>query len=86
MIPLYGFLQGDTIGLLVLASPDDSMAVLCAKLQAAARARVRAQNNPVAVYANRTLPAGATVADVGMLPLDRFDVRFDVRFDAKGSE
>ena len=40
MIPMYGFLQGDTLGLLVLARPEDTAADLCAKLQSAASVRV----------------------------------------------
>ena len=41
MIPLYGFLQGDSIGLLVLAEESDTAADLAEKLQSAARIRVR---------------------------------------------
>ena len=74
MIPLYGFLAGDTIGLLVLALPTDRAVDLCAKLEAAAALRVRPLNNPVVAYAGRILPAGMTVADAKMAPLERFDV------------
>ena len=38
VIPLYGFLEGDTIGLLVLADEDDTAADVARKLQASARA------------------------------------------------
>jgi hypothetical protein len=74
MIPLYGFLQGDTIGLLVLAVPADTAADLCNKLQAAAALRVRPLENPVVLYAGRTVAADVTVADMRLGPLDRFDV------------
>ena len=40
MIPLYGFLAGDTLGLLILAEEDDTMAELATKLQQAAFVRV----------------------------------------------
>jgi hypothetical protein len=33
MIPLYGFLEGDTIGLLILAEEGDTIAALAQKLQ-----------------------------------------------------
>jgi hypothetical protein len=74
MIPLYGFLQGDTIGLLVLAYPADTAADLCAKLQGAAALRVRPLDNPQVRYGGRILPTTTTVADANMAPLDRFDV------------
>jgi hypothetical protein len=74
MIPLYGFLQGDTIGLLVLAQPADTAADLCAKLQAAAALRVRPLDNPQVRYGGRMLPAATTVAEARMAPLERFDV------------
>ena len=74
MIPLYGFLQGDSIGLLVLAYPADTAADLCSKLQGAAALRVRPLDNPQVRYGGRTLPAAMTVADAKMAPLDRFDV------------
>lgn len=74
MIPLYGFLQGDTIGLLVLALPGDTAADLCAKLQSAAAVRVKAFANPVAIHNGRALPSDATVAELKLGPLDRFDV------------
>jgi hypothetical protein len=74
MIPLYGFLQGDSIGLLVLALPADTAADLCNKLQAAAALRVRPLDNPMLSYAGRTVPGDVTVADLRLGPLDRFDV------------
>jgi hypothetical protein len=40
MIPLYGFLEGDTIGLLVLADEEETLASLADKLQSAASVRV----------------------------------------------
>ena len=74
MIPLYGFLQGDTIGLLVLANGEDTAADLCAKLQAAASVRVRPRGAMVALYKDRRLDPAVTVANLKMAPLERFDV------------
>ena len=75
MIPLYGFLEGDTIGLLVLAEDDDSIADIARKLQAAARLRA-AIDGPVKVLCgDRTLDPRSTVADAGLRPPARFDVR-----------
>jgi hypothetical protein len=74
-MPLYGFLEGDVIGLLILASERDSMAELAGKLQAAAAVRV-APSGPVHVEVRgRRVADGVTVASAGLAALDRFDVR-----------
>jgi hypothetical protein len=75
MIPLYGFLEGDSIGLLVLAQPADTAVELTAKLQSAAAVRVRPLARPVVFYEGKRMPAGLTVAACNMVALDRFDVR-----------
>ena len=54
MIPLYGFLEGDTIGLLVLAQSDDSIREIAGKLQAAARLRVAIDGPVKVLYGGRT--------------------------------
>jgi hypothetical protein len=74
MIPLYGFLQGDTIGLLILARPDDTMEVLAEKLQASASVRVKPRRRVSVIYNQQVLDPLATVARVGLTALDRFDV------------
>jgi hypothetical protein len=43
-IPLYGFLQGDTVGLLILAEKDDTLQSLAQKLQEGASLRVAKKN------------------------------------------
>ena len=75
MIPLYGFLEGDTIGLLVLAQRDDSIAELARKLQAAARLRVAIDGPVDGGLRRQALDPHSTVADAGLQPLARFDVR-----------
>ena len=42
-IPLYGFLEGDTVGLLVLAEEGETILELARKLQDAASIRVAPQ-------------------------------------------
>ncbi len=74
MIPLYGFLAGDTIGMLVLAQPEDDTATLCHKLQSAASVRVAPLARPVVIHRGRRLPAGTTVQEAEIGPLDRIDV------------
>ena len=75
MIPLYGFLEGDTVGLLVLADGDDSIGALAQKLQAAARLRVAVDGPVQVIYGGKTLDPQSTVADNALQPLARFDVR-----------
>jgi hypothetical protein len=74
MIPLYGFLQGDCIGLLVLADENDTAADLIDKLQSAARIRVRAAAMVNVVYQGAIIASNATVGESQMSALDRFDV------------
>jgi hypothetical protein len=74
MIPLYGFLQGDTIGLLILAQPADTMAVLVEKLQSSAAVRVTPRDGMVVLFKDRVLDGRTTVGQAGLTALDRFDV------------
>jgi hypothetical protein len=75
VIPLYGFLEGDTIGLLVLADERDTMTVLADKLQRSAQVRVPGRPRMhVEVRGSRLHPT-ITVGRAGLEPLDRFDVR-----------
>jgi hypothetical protein len=74
VIPLYGFLEGDTIGLLILAQPDDTIEELAEKLQASAAVRVRPIARVTVLFKRRALDPLVTVARAGFTPLDRFDV------------
>jgi hypothetical protein len=74
LIPVYGFLEGDTIGLLILASEQDTAVSLIEKLQTAARSRVAPRTGLRVRFAGRTLRPGETVQVARMHPLDRFDV------------
>ena len=75
MIPVYGFLEGDTIGLLILADEHELVAVTAAKLQSAARLRARI-DGPVAVLLNgKAIDLDTTVHQAGIKALDRLDVR-----------
>jgi hypothetical protein len=74
MIPLYGFLQGDTIGLLILADEGDTIATLAQKLQVSAQVRVTPKAKVVLLHNGRNLDPFMTVGQAGMEALDRFDV------------
>lgn len=73
-IPVYGFLQGDTIGLLILAEETETLQALARKLQDAASLRVAARNPVRVVYNDKIMEPAMTVAQAGFEALDRFDV------------
>jgi Toluene-4-monooxygenase system protein B (TmoB) len=73
-IPLYGFLQGDTIGLLILAEERDTLEVVAQKLQDAASLRVACRERVLVIYNGKTIDRTMTVAEAGLNALDRFDV------------
>jgi hypothetical protein len=73
MMPLYGFLRGDTIGLLILAGEDETVAELGRKLAQAARVRVQTRAALRLIYQGRVLDPKARLREVGMRPLERFD-------------
>jgi hypothetical protein len=73
MIPLYGFLRGDTIGLLILAGEDDTVAELGHKLARAARVRVRTEGPLTLIYRGRALDPKSRLREIGIGPLERFD-------------
>ena len=75
LVPLYGFLEGDTIGLIVLAHDDDPIARVIARLQHSARWRVAKIEDARAFHAGRELDPEQTVAEAGLTPLERIDVR-----------
>ena len=73
-VPLYGFLQGDVVGLLILADDADTLEVLARKLQDAASLRVAARDRVRVVYNDKTMDLTMTIAQAGLQALDRFDV------------
>ena len=75
MIPLYAFLEGDTIGLLLLAYPHETMNQLQTKLFSMARTRVEPNGEYSIQFQGRAVEANATVETLGLTPLDRIDVR-----------
>ena len=74
MIPLYGFLEGDTIGLLVFAEEGDTMADLARKLQKSASIRVATRERVRVLFRGRLLEPSLPLRDAGLEALDRFDV------------
>jgi hypothetical protein len=75
LVPLYGFLEGDTLGLLVLARSSQSVEELATTLRRAARLRAGFDGPAEVTFAGRVLSPSSTVASAGLRPLDRIDVR-----------
>ena len=73
-IPLYGFLEGDTLGLLMLAEEGETVLQLARKLQQAASLRVARIDQIDFIYNGKAIDPGLTVAQAGFQELDRFDV------------
>jgi hypothetical protein len=73
-IPLYGFLQGDVLGLLILAEEDETVHALSERLQEAASLRVAHTQNVRVIYNGNVLDPGLTLRDAGLGTLERFDV------------
>lgn len=74
LIPLYGFLRGDTIGLVILAQETDTIQEVAAKLQEAASIRVAPRPAAEVRYRGRVLDPDRTVAECGLEALERVDV------------
>ena len=74
MIPLYGFLQGDTMGVLLLADEGDTAGVLAQKMVAAAGVRVRPGSELRVLFRGHPVPATTTLERAGIEALDRIDV------------
>jgi hypothetical protein len=79
VIPLYGFMEGDVLGLVVLAHEQDTMADLARQLQEAAALRVAPHSAPTVWFNGAPVADTTTVEAAGLRPLDRFDVRGELR-------
>lgn len=73
-VPLYGFMQGDTVGLLILADEADTVHSLAQKLQDAARIRVASKEQVQVVHNDKVIDPALTIEQAGLQALDRFDV------------
>ena len=74
-VPLYGFMEGDTIGLLIVADEQESVRSLAGKLRDAASLRVDGSSILDVVYRGMVLDPESTLAQADFKPLERFDLR-----------
>jgi hypothetical protein len=73
-IPLYGFVRGDSLGLIVLIDSEHTVAELALRVQRAAAVRVAPAANVGVYFAGARLSPQLTVAGAGLTPLDRIDI------------
>ena len=74
LVPLYGFLRGDTIGLVVLVHDHQTVADIAQVLQQAASMRVTPRAGASVYFRGAKLDPSITVSAAGLGPLDRIDV------------
>jgi toluene-4-monooxygenase system protein B len=74
LVPLHGFLRGDSVGLLLLVHDTDSLEHVARTLIDAAAVRVAPAARARLFAAGVELPLGETVASVGLTPLARVDL------------
>jgi hypothetical protein len=74
LVPVYGFLRGDTVGLLVLVHDDEPVGAIATKLQQAAAVRVPMSPQARVVHRGRSLDLHVPIGRSGIEALDRVDV------------
>jgi len=74
LVPLYGFVQGDTLGLLVLVRTTDTVAELAAVLQEAATMRVAPSLDFYVRHRRARLDPALTIHAAGLTALDRVEL------------
>jgi len=74
LIPLYGFVKGDTLGVLVLVQDRDSVATLIASLAQATELRVPVAERARLFKDGVALDPMLTVAEARLSPLERVDL------------
>lgn len=75
LVPLYGFLAGDTLGVLVLVHDHEPVSLIAERLMAAASARIAPFRPAEVVFRGEVLEATRAVGSCGLVALDRVDVR-----------
>ncbi len=74
VLPLYAFVQGDTMGVVVLGRSDETVAALAERLLRATDLRAHRRGPFRVVAGARTLPLEAPLGAQGIQPLERIDL------------
>jgi hypothetical protein len=73
-IPLYCFVRGDTLGLVVLAPSGELVSQLAERLARAAAPRVAPSPHVRVLHRGKLLRGELTLKEAGVRPLDRVDL------------
>ena len=73
-IPLYVFVHGDTLALVVLAGDTETVDDLAERLARAAAPRVSLNGQMHVVHGGKVLPGQLTLREAGVVALDRVDL------------
>ena len=76
-MPLYGFVEGDTMGVVVLAHPEATGHELAEKLLSATSVRVPRRDRFKVLFEGRVLDPVATLRTQGVGPLSRVSLQWD---------
>ena len=74
LMPLYGFVEGDTLGVVVLMRADDTVGTLATRLQEATALRVAPAGEGRVMVRDQLLDPGSTLRREGIRALDRVDL------------
>lgn len=74
IVPVYGFLRGDSLGLLLLLQAEDPVASIVTCIYEAAAPRIARAPSAAVVHAGRRLDPVCSIAESGIAALDRVDV------------
>ncbi|HKY36194.1 MAG TPA: hypothetical protein VJN18_09660 [Polyangiaceae bacterium] len=73
-VPLYVFVHGDTLGLVVLARNDESIDALALRLARAAAPRVALTGKLHVLHRGKRLSGAQSLSEAGVQALDRVDL------------
>lgn len=74
LMPVYGFMQGDSLGLLILAHDTDRVSHVIEVIRKSSAIRVQPSGNLKLRHGGRTLENHLTLKEAGVELLDRVDV------------
>ena len=73
-VPLYCFVRGDTLGLVVLAREEEDVDALALRLARAAAPRVKLSGRLAVLHRGKRLRGSLLLGEAGVKPLDRVDL------------
>jgi hypothetical protein len=75
LIPIYGFVEGDTMGVVILVEEQETILALTNKLLEAVSLRVDVDHQYEAIYQGLVLNPDEAVVTANLRPLQRLDLK-----------